>query len=201
MSSTPAGAATKAWLREVIEPVVTAVGLCLEEVRSEPAGGRRLVRVIVDADDRPGGGAEGVTLDDVAAVSQAISARLDDADAPLGASYVLEVTSPGVDRPLTVPRHWRRARGRLVKVKLKGDGRTEEFVGRVAAADEASASLDVDGVARSVRYDDVAVARVQVEFGRPAGDESELDGEIEDGSAADAADEAGPHDDDQQDED
>lgn len=164
MSSTPSGSARAARLREAVEPVVTAAGLDLEELRSEAAGKRRLVRVIVDGDG-------GVTLDDVAELSKKISARLDEIDAAGGAAYVLEVTSPGVDRPLTAPRHWRRARGRLVRIRGAADGekRSDELVGRVTGADEESVTLDVDGAPVTVRFADVASARVQVEFGRPAG--------------------------------
>lgn len=170
MSGTPPGGAKTARLREAIEPVVTAAGLDLEELRSEAAGKYRMVRVIVDGDG-------GVTLDDIAELSQRISARLDESDAAGGAAYVLEVTSPGVDRPLTAPRHWRRARGRLVKMRLVdgGERKTGELVGRITASDEKSVTLDVDGAGRdlagtvTIPFADVASARVQVEFARPAG--------------------------------
>lgn len=156
-------------LAALIEPDLQAAGVDLEDVEVVAAGKRRLVRVLVDKDD-------GVSLDDVALVSQRISGVLDenpDADAILGSTaYVLEVSSPGVDRPLTAPRHWRRAAGRLVRVvRLAGD----EVVGRVLSADDVSVSLaqvDVDsaGAAAShhpVRFDEIKSARVQVEFNRP----------------------------------
>src|SRR5439155_892857 len=74
---------------------------------------RRLLRVVVDADG-------GVDLDNIALVSREASARLDDTGAMGEAPYTLEVSSPGVDRPLTQPRHWRRAVGRLVRVPASG---------------------------------------------------------------------------------
>jgi ribosome maturation factor RimP len=77
--------------------------------------------------------------------------------------YTLEVTSPGIDRPLTHPRHWRRNLGRLVKVTTV-DGAT--FTGRVESHDEEAATLSVDGVTRPVAYADVEKAHVQVEFNR-----------------------------------
>ena len=83
----------------------------LESVRVSVAGRRRLLRVVVDSD-------HGVSLDDAADVSRDVSAALLDATDVIGdVPYTLEVSSPGVDRPLTEPRHWRRAAGRLVRVK------------------------------------------------------------------------------------
>jgi len=77
--------------------------------------------------------------------------------------YTLEVTSPGTDRPLTLPRHWRRNRSRLVKVTTS-DGET--VTGRVTDSDEDCATLDVEGNDRVVRFEDVAKARIQIEFNR-----------------------------------
>jgi ribosome maturation factor RimP len=77
--------------------------------------------------------------------------------------YTLEVTSPGTDRPLTLPRHWRRNQSRLVKVTTT-EGKT--LTGRVRDSDETSATLDVDGNERVLSYDEVAKARIQIEFNR-----------------------------------
>jgi ribosome maturation factor RimP len=150
-------------LAALIEPDLRAAGVDLEDVEVVAAGKRRLVRVLVDKDG-------GITLDDVAVVSQRVSGVLDenpDADAVLGsAAYVLEVSSPGVDRPLTAPRHWRRAGGRLARVVLTDGG---EFVGRVVDSDDEGARLQpVDSAARprAVRFDEIKSARVQVEFNR-----------------------------------
>ena len=99
-------------LRAVIEPVVAAAGFDLEEITVVPAGRRRLVRVVIDSD-------AGVDLDAAAEVSAALSVRLDEgvADEVFGeAAYTLEVTSPGIGRPLTLPRHFRRATGRIVSI-------------------------------------------------------------------------------------
>ena len=149
-------------LARLLEPVVVEAGFDLEEVVVVPAGKRRQVRVIVDGDD-------GVSLDDVAVVSRRISAVLDGSDAMGAAPYVLEVTSPGVDRPLTHPRHWRRAKGRLVRAALSGG---EEITGRVTAADDAVVVLDTDSSERRLGYDELVRGLVQVEFNRrPADDE------------------------------
>src|SRR5882757_9989403 len=99
-------------LRPTVEQAVASVGFDLEEIDIRPAGRRRLVRVVVDADS-------GVGLDDIAMVSRRVAAELDEHDEVLGGPYTLEVTSPGVDRPLTAPRHWRRARLRQVEVTPK----------------------------------------------------------------------------------
>ena len=114
-SRSAAGPVDDKRLAGLIRPVVTAVGMDLETVRVSVAGRRRLVRVIVDSDT-------GVSLDDAALVSRDISAALDASDLMGEVPYTLEVSSPGVDRPLTEPRHWRRAAGRLVKVKAAGEG-------------------------------------------------------------------------------
>jgi ribosome maturation factor RimP len=77
--------------------------------------------------------------------------------------YTLEVTSRGVDRPLTLPRHWRRNADRLVRATLT-DG--TDLTGRIVASDDTAATLDVDGQEREVAYADVAKALVQIEFNR-----------------------------------
>jgi ribosome maturation factor RimP len=151
-------------LHGVLEPVVTDTGFELDEVDVRATGRRRTVRLVVDSED-------GVDLDDVARVSRAVSAVLDENEHLVGGSYTLEVTSPGVDRPLTAPRHWRRAHLRLVAVR-RADGTT--LTGRVGDAGEESATLLVDGTPVQLRYADVAHARVEVEFRPPPEDELRL---------------------------
>jgi ribosome maturation factor RimP len=148
-------------LAGLIEPVVTAAGLDLETVRVTVAGRRRLLRIVVDSD-------HGVSLDDAADVSREISAVLDAGNALGDVPYTLEVSSPGVDRPLTEPRHWRRARGRLVRVKVTGEGAVE---GRVLAADDDGVTLGIvsgnsAGGERRFPHADMGAGSVQVEFGR-----------------------------------
>jgi ribosome maturation factor RimP len=107
------GAATDAErIVGLLEPAVAAMGMDLEDVRITSAGRRRLLRIVVDADG-------GVSLDDIALVSRELGATLDRAAAMGDASYTLEVSSPGVDRPLTEPKHWRRAVGRMVTAPLR----------------------------------------------------------------------------------
>jgi ribosome maturation factor RimP len=159
----PARATTTAKAREhlieVLTPVVSATGHDLEDLTVTTAGRRSLVRVVVDADG-------GVDLDAVADISRAISEALD-TDAPGGAAfagpYVLEVTSPGVDRPLTEPRHWRRAVGRLVEATV-GDS---TVTGRISCADDAGIVLEVaDGTQREIPWSELGRGKVQVEFNR-----------------------------------
>src|ERR1700734_4038935 len=105
-----AGTADDKKLAGLMEPVVAAAGMDLESVRMTVAGRRRLLRVVVDSD-------HGVSLDDAADVSREISALLDARNVLGDVPYTLEVSSPGVDRPLTEPRHWRRGRGRRGRVE------------------------------------------------------------------------------------
>ena len=144
-------------VRNLLEPVVASLGIDLEEVDVTTAGRRRRVCVIIDRDG-------GIDLDTVAEVSRAVSDALDASDVLGNAPYVLEVSSPGVDRPLTEPRHWRRARGRLVTCTLR-DGTQVE--GRVADSDDDSVTLDTAAGAWRGSLPDIASARVQVEFKRP----------------------------------
>ncbi|HEY9349356.1 MAG TPA: ribosome maturation factor RimP [Acidothermales bacterium] len=149
-------AETRDQIRRLLEPVMSAAGLDLEDVDVRPAGRRRLLRVVVDRDG-------GVGLDDVAQVSTAASAVLDHSAAMGDMPYVLEVTSPGVDRPLTQPQHWRRAIGRLVEVRIAGG---EALTGRVLGVDGSTVRLDVAGQQVPYEIDDLGPGRVQVEFNR-----------------------------------
>jgi ribosome maturation factor RimP len=144
-------AAAKARVRAVIEPVITGAGYDLEDLSLSRAGRRHLLRVLVDADG-------GIGLDDIAVVSREISRALDVADEAegevLAGEYQLEVSSPGVDRPLTLPRHWRRNVGRLVTVN--------GLTGRVTAADDQGIVLDD----REIAHADLGPGKVQIEFKR-----------------------------------
>jgi ribosome maturation factor RimP len=172
-------------LVRLLQPVVERTGLDLEDVTVTPAGKRKLLRVIVDKDG-------GVTLDDVADVSRTVSETLDSSDAMSGGAYVLEVTSPGVDRPLAHPRHWRRARGRLVVATLQA-GPT--LTGRVVDVGDGGVVLAVGGKEHSYAWGEIARARVEVEFSRgtPDGAADGSDGsDVEDGDhvGSDSSDDA-----------
>lgn len=137
------------------EPLL-AMGLDVEAVEITPAGKRRMLRVAIDKDG-------GVTMDDIAEATKEVGRVLDDSDVMGEQPYTLEVTSPGVDRPLTLPRHWRRNIGRLVKVKLS-DG--SSVTGRITASAETTATIDVDGTPREITLDQVDKARIEIEFNR-----------------------------------
>jgi ribosome maturation factor RimP len=159
-------------LTALLEPVVAKAGLELESVRVSRAGSRRVLRVVVD-------GEHGVDMDDIARVSRAVATEIDDVMGTGG--YTLEVSSPGVDRPLTEPRHWRRAEGRLVQVSVRdltsrmADAASpptngEAIEGRIVAAGPTSVTLEIDGERRELDYADLGPGRVQVEFGGRYGD-------------------------------
>jgi ribosome maturation factor RimP len=146
-------------LAGLLGDALLAEGLDVEAIELTPAGNRRLLRVAVDKDG-------GVTLDEVAEATRIVSRALDETDVMGEQPYTLEVSSRGADRPLTLPRHWRRNRGRLVKV-VTHDGRS--VTGRIRDSDEQRAVLDVDGHTEEVAYSDVAKARIQIEFNRKEG--------------------------------
>ncbi|MCP2169619.1 ribosome maturation factor RimP [Goodfellowiella coeruleoviolacea] len=184
MSSPPRGEFA-AQLEPVVREAVTAIGFDLELLDVQQAGRRRLVKVVVDSD-------QGIGLDEVAEASRAVSAALDAEDDLFVGPYTLEVTSPGVDRPLTRPRHWTRARHRLVRARQR-DG--AEFTGRVGEADETGVTMLVDGALRRVDYAEVERAVVEVEFRQPPAEELALLDQA--GTSADSpsagSPSAGPH--------
>jgi ribosome maturation factor RimP len=150
----------EARIADVIRPVIAAAGMDLESVRVTAAGRRRLLRVVVDSD-------RGVSLDDAATVSRELAAALDTVAVMGDFPYTLEVSSPGVDRPLTDQRHWRRAAGRLVQVVVTDSGGARPVSGRVAAADADGVTLDVEGARRRFPYAVLGPGAIQVEFGHP----------------------------------
>ncbi|MET7641748.1 ribosome maturation factor RimP [Streptomyces sp. NPDC005438] len=158
-------------LRGLLEPLVTEQGLDLEEIEVTPAGKRRVLRVVVDSD-------EGVELDTCAELSRSLSTVLDDQDAMGGAPYVLEVTSPGAERPLTELRHYRRARGRLMRATLNEPAGGGELVARIMSVDDEGLDLEVPGVKgrkptdRRLAFGDIVRARVEIEFNRKAAEKA-----------------------------
>lgn len=152
-------------LRGVLEPVVTAAGFELDAVEVRAAGRRHAVTVVVDRPDDAATG--GVGLDDVAQLSRSAAGELDRHEHLIGGSYTLEVTSPGVDRPLTRPRDWRRAWLRLAAISL-ADG--SEITARIGRASEDGVQVATTGKRPELRdlgYGEIARAQVQVEFRDP----------------------------------
>jgi ribosome maturation factor RimP len=194
-SSRPAGQspAVTARLTSLIESVLTAMEIDLEAVKIASAGRRVVLRIVVDADG-------GVSLDDIAEVSREVAAKLDAKNAMGEAPYTLEVTSPGVDRPLTQQRHWRRAVGRLVAVSLitpitknqnlekSAHADPVEYLGRIIDVDQDRVTLEIDGARRTFSLGELGPGRVQVEFGRL----DEIDDADDSWQGEDTADGSGP---------
>ena len=142
-------------VREVVAPLVDAAGLDLYDL--ELAGGT--LRILVDRE----GGAD---IDVISTLTRAVSRALDEHD-PISGSYMLEVSTPGLERPLRTPAHFTGAIGTTVKVKtrpgVEGDRRVE---GTVTAADDVTVTVrDATGAERAVRYDDIERARTTFEWG------------------------------------
>ncbi|MGW0908201.1 ribosome maturation factor RimP [Streptomyces sp. NPDC002853] len=150
-------------LRELLEPLVSSKELDLEEIEVASVGRKRVLRVVVDSDD-------GVDLDQIAEISRELSEKLDESDAMGDGEYTLEVGSPGAERPLTEHRHYLRAVGRLAKFQLTEGG--DELIARILEVDDEGMDLEVPGVkgrkptARRLTFDEIAKARVEVEFNR-----------------------------------
>ncbi|MXP22437.1 ribosome maturation factor RimP [Gordonia sp. HNM0687] len=161
-------------VRRLVEPVVAAQGFDLEDVHLTHSAGRTDLSIVVDRD----GGGE---LDVLAGLSRQLSDILDQAPETADAAYVLEVTSPGVDRPLTLPRHWRRAAGRKVTVDFAdADNAAAHLRGRVGAVDDDAVEIVVNNRGRlsstRVVLTSVTNAVVGVDFSRPSVAELELCG-------------------------
>lgn len=144
-------------LQELLAPVVAASGLELDSVTRMRSDAMPLLRVVVEAPV----GADGIDSDTLADVSRAVSKALDAAD-PIDGEYLLEVSTPGAERELTKVGHWMRQIGRLVRIKLRAGGYVS---GRVIDAGETSATIDVDGEATTIDYQDMRKARSRVDFG------------------------------------
>jgi ribosome maturation factor RimP len=149
--TSPAQAAER--LRPAVVDVVEAAGFVLDDLEVRPAGRRQVVRVVVDTAEVPGPHdppAPGPDLDAVAGVSRELSRILDESDggeATPDGEYTLEVTTPGTDRPLTRPHHWRRAWLRRVAVTRTDGGTLSARVGPVGGTDGGDAG---DGEAATV---------------------------------------------------
>lgn len=144
-------------LQELLAPVVAASGLELDSVTRTRSDAMPLLRVVVEAPI----GADGIDSDTLADVSRAVSKALDAADL-IDGEYLLEVSTPGAERELTKVGHWMRQIGRLVRIKLRAGGYVS---GRVIDASETSATIDVDGEATTIDYQDMRKARSRVDFG------------------------------------
>jgi len=144
-------------LTELLNPAVTRAGFILEDVTVTPVGKRRLVSVVVDCENR------NPSLDEVTVVSKEVSSILDSYSLMGDMPFTLEVTTPGVDRPLTELRHWRKNVGRLVKITpVTG----EKYVARIIAINARDVFLESQGKEINVPFADITRAQIEIEFNR-----------------------------------
>jgi ribosome maturation factor RimP len=136
----------------VITPALSNLGFYLEDITITSAGRQSMLTVIVDGDAH-------LSLDQVTVATKAISGLVESIQSLGQTPFTLEVTSPGLDRPLTKARHWRKNIDRLVKIVLL-DGK--EISGRIKGASEISASVDE----HVINFVDIKRAKLEVEFKR-----------------------------------
>jgi ribosome maturation factor RimP len=148
----------------LLEPVVSSFDLDLDGIEITRSGGQRILDVTVDGD-------AGVNLDEVAAVSRAISEFLDNSDAMGNEPYVLEVGTRGVTKPLTKPAHWRRNVGRLVNVA----GDAINAVGRIIEFADPNVTLDIKGKQRTLNISEISRANIEIEFKQMPKEDAEVD--------------------------
>ncbi|MFL4476813.1 ribosome maturation factor RimP [Paeniglutamicibacter sp. ORCA_105] len=172
-------------LTELLEPTVASHQLVLEEVEVRRAGDQRIVHVVVDVTE----GTEGILLDQVAEVSRSISEALDKDPHDTADPYELEVSSPGTSRPLTLPRHWHRNVGRMVKVNVIGE---DNLLGRLTEVTETGITIVPEitvkkgmkpkvGEPRTIEFGSIRRGNVEVEFARAeSADLTELELDDED---------------------
>ncbi len=146
-------------LTELLSPVITKAGFILEEVTVTPVGKRRLVAVVIDREDT------NPSLDEVTVVSKEVSAILDNYSQMGEMPFTLEVTTPGIDKPLVLPRHWKKNIGRLVKITPK---QGEKYVARIQGFADNQITLELKNESLIVSLSDIAKAQIEVEFNRKA---------------------------------
>ena len=144
---------TREQILQILEPITSNLGLDLEDVEIKSAGKHSIVQISVDKDG-------GITLDEVAHISNEISEILDTKEILGEKPYTLEVGSPGIDRALTHPRHWRRNIGRLVKINF---GSNSE-IGRIIQSDDEKVTLEIKSKSRVIFFNKIDKAFIQVEF-------------------------------------
>ena len=152
--------ALKDQISELVTPAVSDLGFYLEDVHVATPGSHRIVTCIVDGD-------ASLNLDQVTSVSRVISELLDEAAFMGETPFTLEVTSPGVDRPLTQPRHFTKNVDRLLKI-IKLDG--SEVTGRILSNTDKDVTLTVtvkkETLEQTISLADIKRAVVEIEFNR-----------------------------------
>jgi len=143
-------------LATLVDECVSALGFDLEAIELTPAGNKRVLRIALDRDG-------GVGIDHITEATRALSEELDASDVMGSQPYTLEVTSRGVDRPLTEPRHWRRNAGRLVRLRLSDDSSID---GRIGESDDEGVEIQGRSSSQRLAYDQISTALVQTELNR-----------------------------------
>ncbi|MFM7491708.1 MAG: ribosome maturation factor RimP [Actinomycetota bacterium] len=144
-------------LTELLNPAVTRAGFVLEEITVTPVGKRRLISVVVDCENR------NPSLDEVTVVSKEVSSILDNYSQLGEMPFTLEVTTPGIDRPLTELSHWKKNVGRLVKITPHTG---EKYVARIKDVQPREVVLESIGKDSTVSFADIARAQIEIEFNR-----------------------------------
>jgi ribosome maturation factor RimP len=143
-------------LATLVDECVSALGFDLEAIELTPAGNKRVLRIALDRDG-------GIGIDHITEATRALSEELDASDVMGSQPYTLEVTSRGVDRPLTEPRHWRRNAGRLVRLRLVDDSSID---GRIGDSDDEGVVIQGRTTSQRLAYDQISTALVQTELNR-----------------------------------
>jgi ribosome maturation factor RimP len=143
-------------LATLVDESVSALGFDVEAIELTPAGNKRVLRIALDRDG-------GVGIDHITQATRALSEALDASDVMGSQPYTLEVTSRGVDRPLTEPRHWRRNAGRLVRLRLADDSSID---GRIGESDDEGVVIEGRTTSQRLTYDQISTALVQTELNR-----------------------------------
>ena len=144
-------------VRGIIEPVISAIGIQLDDIELSKMRGKALLRVFIDREG-------GVTIDDCEHVSREVEAILDVED-PIPCSYVLEVSSPGLDRPLKGPKDFKRFTGRDVRVvTVQPIDKQTFFIGKIAGAGDSEIELLLPQDRQvTIAYKNISKARLEVE--------------------------------------
>lgn len=143
-------------LAALVNECVSGLGFDVEAIELTPAGNKRVLRIALDRDG-------GVGIDHITQATRALSEVLDASDVMGSQPYTLEVTSRGIDRPLTEPRHWRRNAGRLVRLRLDDDSSID---GRIGASDDEGVEIEGRTSSQRLTYDQISTALVQTELNR-----------------------------------
>jgi len=156
-------------VREIVERVATTSGLEVVEVELRGAGKARMLRIVIDKIPGPAAGGSdkpvGVTLEDCANLSREVGTILDVEDVIPGNSYVLEVSSPGLDRKLLRPADYERFAGSKVKLKTRNPvNGNQHFEGRLQSFHEGRLILEVSASRKKARPGDAAPQTVEIEF-------------------------------------